>query len=336
MIRLEGVTKRYPDGTVAVDALTLEVPRGELCMLVGPSGCGKTTTMRMINRLIEPTSGRIYLDGEDVTTVDPVTLRRRMGYVIQQVGLFPHLTLEANVATVPSLLGWDRARRRARSRELLELVGLDPDVFAKRYPSQLSGGQQQRVGVARALAADPPVLRMDEPFAAVDPIARGRLQEEFLRLQAEVSKTIVFVTHDLDEAVRLGDRIAVFSVGGVLEQYDIPAVVLASPASEFVAGFVGGDRTLRGLSVTPVPREALVPAPASDGVGGLASGALAAATIPLKSSLRQALVAVLESPDGIVRFADVDGTVVGAMSADAVHDAIRATRPSSPEAAASS
>jgi len=250
MIRLEGVSKRYPDGTVAVHQLDLEVGRGELTVLVGPSGCGKTTTMKMINRLVEPSSGRILIDGEDVTAVDPVQLRRRIGYVIQQIGLFPHQTIRANVATVPSLLGWDRAKLRNRVDELLELVGLAPETYGDRYPHQLSGGQRQRVGVARALAADPPVLLMDEPFGAVDPIARDRLQLEFLRLQTEVRKTIVFVTHDIEEAVRLGDRIAVFRTGGYLEQYDHPATILGNPSSEFVAGFVGADRGLKQLSVT--------------------------------------------------------------------------------------
>jgi osmoprotectant transport system ATP-binding protein len=250
MIRLDRVSKRFADGTVAVGELTLDVPRGALVVLVGPSGCGKTTTMKMVNRLIEPSSGHIYLDGEDVTHVDPVQLRRRMGYVIQQGGLFPHRTIADNVATVPELLGWDAKRRKARSLELLELVGLEPDRFAKRYPHQLSGGQRQRVGVARALAADPPVLLMDEPFGAVDPIVREHLQSEFLRLQQEVRKTILFVTHDIEEAVRLGDLIAVFSQGGKLEQYDTPATILGTPANGFVADFVGSDRGLKRMSVT--------------------------------------------------------------------------------------
>ena len=256
-IRLEGLSKTYPGGTVAVTELDLDIPAGELVCLIGPSGCGKTTTMKMINRLVEPSSGRILLGGEDVTTVDAVKLRRRIGYVIQQVGLFDHQTIADNVATVPRLLGWDRARTRARVAELLELVGLDPAVFAKRYPAQLSGGQRQRVGVARALAADPPVLLMDEPFSAIDPIARARLQAEFLRIQAEVRKTIVFVTHDVEEAVRLGDRIAVFRQGGHLEQYDTPAQVLGAPASDFVADFVGADRGLRRLAVTGITDEDL-------------------------------------------------------------------------------
>jgi osmoprotectant transport system ATP-binding protein len=252
MIRLDRVAKAYPGGTHAVQELSLDVGNGEVCMLVGPSGCGKTTTMRMINRLIEPTSGRILLDGRDITTEDPVDVRRGIGYVIQQVGLFPHQTIEQNVATVPALLGWSKAKRIARAAELLDLVGLEPGVFARRYPHQLSGGQRQRVGVARALAADPPVLLMDEPFGAVDPIARDRLQQEFLRLQEEVRKTVVIVTHDIEEAVRLGDRIAVLRQGGILEQYDTPAAILGNPASDFVADFVGADRGLKRLAVTAI------------------------------------------------------------------------------------
>ena len=252
MIRLVAVTKRYDDGTTAVDRLDLEVDEGELCVLVGPSGSGKTTTMRMINRLIEPTSGQIFLGDDDVTHVDPVGLRRRIGYVIQNVGLFPHLTVEGNVGTVPRLLGWDRARIRSRTNELLELVGLVPARHAKRYPAELSGGERQRAGVARALAADPPVLLMDEPFGAIDPITRSRLQSEFLRLQHELKKTVVFVTHDIEEAVRLGDRIAILRDGGVLEQYDTPAHLLGSPATPFVAEFVGADRGLKRLSVTGI------------------------------------------------------------------------------------
>jgi osmoprotectant transport system ATP-binding protein len=251
VIRLEHVSKRY-GGRAAVDDLSLEVGRGELCVLVGPSGCGKTTTMKMINRIIEPSSGRIYLDGHDVTEGNPVKLRRQIGYVIQQIGLFPHQTIAANVGTVPRLLGWDRARVAARVDELLSLVGLDPDVYGRRYPAELSGGQRQRVGVARALGADPPVLLMDEPFGAIDPITRDRLQNEFLRLQQEVRKTIVFVTHDIEEAVKLGDRIAILAQGGVLEQYDTPAEILGNPASDFVADFVGADRGLKRLKVTPI------------------------------------------------------------------------------------
>ncbi|MGH8984128.1 MAG: ABC transporter ATP-binding protein [Acidimicrobiia bacterium] len=257
MIRLDSVRKRFPNGTVAVEELTIEFPEGEICVLVGPSGCGKTTTLKMINRLIEPSSGRIFLDGEDVTHSDPVGLRRRMGYVIQQVGLFPHQTIAANVGTVPRLLGWGRGKVTARVDELLDLVGLDPATYRGRYPAQLSGGQRQRVGVARALAADPPVLLMDEPFGAIDPVTRVRLQDEFLRLQDEVRKTIVFVTHDIEEAVKMGDRIAILDIGGILKQYDTPAEVLGNPSSPMVADFVGADRALKRLKVTPIDTDAL-------------------------------------------------------------------------------
>ncbi|WP_394436001.1 ABC transporter ATP-binding protein [Streptomyces sp. SGAir0957] len=251
MIRFDQVTKRYADGTTAVDGLSFEVAEGELVTLVGPSGCGKTTTMMMVNRLIEPTSGRIYVDGEDISALDPVKLRRRIGYVIQQVGLFPHRTVLDNTATVPALIGWKKAKARARAAELLDLVGLDPKTFGDRYPEQLSGGQRQRVGVARALAADPPVLLMDEPFGAVDPVVREQLQEEFLRMQAAVRKTVLLVTHDIEEAVRLGDRIAVYGQGRI-EQYDTPGAVLGTPATPYVAEFVGADRGLKRLSVTAI------------------------------------------------------------------------------------
>ncbi|RBY96117.1 ABC transporter ATP-binding protein [Blastococcus sp. TF02-8] len=269
-IRLEGVSKVYPDGTVGVAELDLTFAAGELSVLVGPSGCGKTTTMKMVNRLVEPSTGRILLGGEDVTRVDADGLRRRIGYVIQNVGLFPHQTVRVNVGTVPRLLGWDRTRIRARVDELLELVGLDPAVHGDRYPAQLSGGQRQRAGVARALAADPPVLLMDEPFSAVDPVVRERLQSEFLRLQATVRKTIVFVTHDIEEAVRIGDRIAVMSSGGHVEQYATPAELLGRPANEFVADFVGADRGLKRLAVTGITPEDLEHPPVvqvDDGLG---------------------------------------------------------------------
>jgi osmoprotectant transport system ATP-binding protein len=256
MIRFEQVTKRYPDGTTAVDDLSFEVSEGELVTLVGPSGCGKTTTMMMVNRLIEPTSGRILVNGEDIAGVDPVRLRRRIGYVIQRVGLFPHRTVLDNTATVPALIGWKRARARERAAELLDLVGLDPKRYGPRYPDQLSGGQRQRVGVARALAADPPVLLMDEPFGAVDPVVREQLQDEFLRMQAAVRKTLLLVTHDIEEAVRLGDRIAVYGQGRI-EQFDTPGAVLGTPATPYVAGFVGADRGLKRLSVTEIEADDL-------------------------------------------------------------------------------
>ncbi|MFL6184484.1 MAG: ABC transporter ATP-binding protein, partial [Actinomycetes bacterium] len=246
MISFESVTKRFPDGTTAVDTLSLEVPEGDLTVLVGPSGCGKTTTLRMINRMIEATSGRIVVDGRDVAAVDPPELRRRIGYVIQQIGLFPHRTIADNIATVPRLLGWDKRRVAARVEELLELISLPPEM-AGRYPAQLSGGQRQRVGVARALAVDPPVMLMDEPFGAIDPINRERLQNEFLRLQSQIRKTVVFVTHDIDEAIKMGDRIAVLERGGKLQQYATPAELLMQPANDFVRDFVGADRALKRL-----------------------------------------------------------------------------------------
>jgi osmoprotectant transport system ATP-binding protein len=293
LIRLDRVWKKYPDGTVAVQELSLDVPRGSLVVLVGPSGCGKTTTMKMVNRLVEPTSGRIWVDGKDVTHTDPVELRRGIGYVIQHVGLFPHRTVTDNVAVVPELLNWSKERRRARSRELLELVGLDPDLHGRRYPHELSGGQRQRVGVARALAADPPVLLMDEPFSAVDPVVRDQLQEEFLRLQAEVRKTILFVTHDIEEAVRMGDKIAVFAQGGHLEQYDTPATILGSPATPFVAAFVGTDRGLKRMSVTPTLEVDLEHPPVVRAFDALedAAGVLAAA--------RSRWAVVLDSQGGL-------------------------------------
>ena len=248
MITFDGVTKQYPDGTVAVDDLTLEVPDGTLAVFVGPSGCGKTTSMRMINRMIDPTSGTLTVNGDDVTKVDPVKLRLGIGYVIQSAGLMPHQRVVDNVATVPVLKGESRRAARKTALGVLERVGLDPKL-ANRYPAQLSGGQQQRVGVARALAADPPILLMDEPFSAVDPVVREELQTEILRLQSELHKTIVFVTHDIDEALKLGDKVAVFGRGGVLQQYDEPARLLSNPASDFVAGFVGADRGYRGLQL---------------------------------------------------------------------------------------
>ncbi|GAA3810980.1 betaine/proline/choline family ABC transporter ATP-binding protein [Streptomyces coacervatus] len=256
MIRFEQFTKRYPDGTTAVDDLSFEVSEGELVTLVGPSGCGRTTTMMMVNRLIEPTSGQILVNGEDIAGVDPVRLRRRIGYVIQQVGLFPHRTVLDNTATVPALVGWKRAKARARAAELLDLVGLDPKRYGPRYLDQLSGGQRQRVGVARALAADPPVLLMDEPFGAVDPVVREQLQEEFLRMQAAVRKTVLLVTHDIEEAVRLGDRIAVYGQGRI-EQFDTPGALLGTPATPYVAGFVGADRGPKRLSVTEIEADDL-------------------------------------------------------------------------------
>ena len=263
-LEFRSVVKRYGRGEGArgaVNDLSFEVPAGKICVLVGPSGCGKTTSLRMVNRLIEPTSGTILLDGVDVAGQEVTALRRRIGYVIQQVGLFPHLTIERNVAVVPALLGWSKQRRRARTDELLELVGLDPARYRNRYAFQLSGGERQRVGVARALAADPPLMLMDEPFAAVDPIARERLQDEFLRLQRQLAKTILFVTHDIDEAIKMGDLIAVMADGGRLAQFGPPDRILAHPASDFVARFVGADRGLKRLSLVTVADLRLEPAP---------------------------------------------------------------------------
>ncbi|AOS60901.1 ABC transporter ATP-binding protein [Actinoalloteichus hymeniacidonis] len=252
-IRLEEVTKRYGNrAEPAVDAVSMTIPAGELVVFVGPSGCGKTTTMKMINRLIEPTSGRILIGGRDASSLNPDELRRSIGYAIQQVGLFPHLTVAENIGVVPGLLGWDKARIRSRTEEMLDLVGLESGEFFGRYPRQLSGGQQQRVGVARALAADPPVLLMDEPFGAVDPITRGNLQDELMRLQAELGKTIVFVTHDFDEAVKLGDRIAVLGNQSKILQYDTPEAILANPADDTVAGFVGAGASLKQLTLLRV------------------------------------------------------------------------------------
>ena len=317
MIRLDGVGKTFPDGTVAVESLDLDVPRGAVVTLVGPSGCGKSTTLKMVNRLIEPTSGRIFLDGKDVTDADPVELRRGMGYVIQQVGLFPHQTIATNVATVPSLLGWSKSDARARAIELMELVGLDPDVFADRFPHQLSGGQRQRVGVARALAADPPVLLMDEPFGAVDPVVRGRLQDEFLRLQRELGKTVLLVTHDIDEAVKMGDRVAVFAAGGRLAQYDEPAAILGAPADDFVSEFVGGSRGLRRLSVTAIDPTHLEP---MDGI----SASELAGTVDATATLEEVLALVMREDKELVGVTD-GPKFLGVLTPNGVHRMLRAS-----------
>ena len=309
MIRLDSVSKTYADGTTAVADLSLDVGRGEICVLVGPSGCGKTTTMKMINRLIDPTSGSVLVDGQDVAATNPTELRRRIGYVIQNVGLFPHQRVRDNVMTVPRLLGWDRKRARSRADELLELVGLDPVVHGNRYPAQLSGGQRQRVGVARALAADPVVLLMDEPFSAVDPVARERLQIEFLRVHAEVGTTVVLVTHDIDEAVRLGTRVAILREGGHLEQYAPPAELLTAPATDFVAGFVGSDRMVKALSVMPLATDDLEPGTAE-------------AAVSSDVDLGRALVALLAG-GGRVEVRDGDRSL-GVLTADGlVRQAVR-------------
>ena len=292
VIELDGVTKQYADGTMAVHALDLDVARGEICVLVGPSGCGKTTTLRMLNRLVEPTAGTLRLNGVDVTHMDVQQLRRQMGYVIQADGLFPHYTVGRNVAVTCRLAGWDGPRTTERVSELLDLVGLDPSAYLDRFPHQLSGGQRQRVGVARALAADPPVLLMDEPFGAIDPIARDRLQAEFHALQRRLGTTVVMVTHDLNEAVRLGDRIAVMRQGGYLEQYDTPARVLADPATPFVADFVGADRLITLMAVTGLDVAALPPA--SDADEDLP-------TVPAQATVREAMIALLNAPSGRIR-----------------------------------
>jgi osmoprotectant transport system ATP-binding protein len=320
VIRYEDVTKRYGAGPPALDGLTLECAAGETCVLVGPSGGGKTTALKMVNRLVEPTSGRVLLDGRDVASVDPVTLRRGIGYVIQQVGLFPHLDVAANVATVPRLLGWARPRIEARVDELLDLVGLDPPTYRHRRPDELSGGQRQRVGVARALAADPPVLLMDEPFGAVDPVTRARLQEEFLRLQARLRRTVVLVTHDIDEALRLGDRLAVLATGGRLEQSGSPAEVLARPATPFVADFVGSGRTLRRLDVLSAA-EALAPAAPTPADAGSA--------VDRRATLAEVMAALLTSDAPAVPVVD-DGRVVGVVTLDSIRSALRRDEPAPP------
>jgi osmoprotectant transport system ATP-binding protein len=310
-ITLENVGKVYPDGTVAVGDISLQVRAGELAVLIGPSGCGKSTVLRMINRLIEPSKGRILIDDADVSAQDPVELRRKIGYVIQNVGLFPHQTIRTNIGTVPRLMGWDRKRIKERADELLELVGLDPKRYGSRYPHELSGGQRQRVGVARALAADPLVLLMDEPFSAVDPIVRGRLQEEFLRLQATVRKTIVLVTHDIDEAVRLGDRIAVLGEGGRLMQYATPAELLSKPASAAVSEFVGTDRGIRRLAVTPV-RDAMRPIGPIEDIDRLP-------TVDVGGTMHDAL-AVMLTGDSLNVIVLENGKPVGAVSRSALFD----------------
>jgi len=367
MITFSDVTKRYPDGTVAVDGLTLEVPAGSLTVFVGPSGCGKTTSMRMINRMIEPTEGTVTVDGRDVSTVDPVKLRLGIGYVIQSGGLMPHQRVIDNVACVPVLTGVSRRAARQAAYGLLERVGLDPKL-GQRYPAQLSGGQQQRVGVARALAADPPILLMDEPFSAVDPVVREELQAEMLRLQSELHKTIVFVTHDIDEAVKLGDAVAVFSRGGSLQQYDAPARLLSNPANEFVSEFIGDDRgyrglqffTAAGLELQPLSTiredeiDALALTPGqwrlvgrddgtpfgwinAEGVQAHRDGnplydSVTAGGSLLQSggTLRSALDAALSSPSGIGVAVDDTGAVVGGVLADEVIAALDAQRQAAP------
>ncbi len=366
MIRFDAVTKEFPDGTVAVEDLSLTVPTGRITVLVGPSGCGKTTSLRMVNRMIEPTRGSITLDGQDISRMNEAELRRGMGYVIQHGGLFPHRTVLDNIGTVPRLLGWDRTRVRDRSNELLERVGLAPEL-GERYPAQLSGGQQQRVGVARALAADPPVMLMDEPFSAVDPVVRDQLQDEFLRLQGELGKTIVFVTHDIDEAIKLGDQVAVLRVGGRLAQVAEPAYLLAHPFDDFVADFVGRDRGYRALQFQESPRLPLRSEPTivlgeqpseADAawvlvvdddrrpVGWVEPHRIGARTVLTEDlhrggtvasehgSLRAALDAALSSPSGRGVIVDASGSLCGTVEAHEVLAAIEgARRPERREAA---
>lgn len=308
MIRLEGITKRFGAvGKPSVDDVTIEMPEGTTTALIGPSGCGKTTTMRMINRMVEPSAGRIFIEGQDVTGLDPVTLRRRIGYVIQQIGLFPHMTVAENIGTVPHLLGWSRAKIEKRIDELLELVGLEPERFRSMMPHRLSGGQRQRVGVARALAADPPVMLMDEPFGAIDPIARERLQDEFKEILKRVRKTIVMVTHDLDEAMKMGDRVAIMRDGRLI-QYATPDEILAAPADAFVEAFVGPDRALKRLSLRSV--DALIrPGSVAD-----------APTIASGASVREALARLIGSGARSVNVRGADGAVLGHVTRDAILD----------------
>ncbi|MBM2809704.1 MAG: transporter related [Chloroflexi bacterium] len=328
-VELRGVSKRYGGGATAfigVDNISLAIAPGDFCVLVGPSGCGKTTTLKMVNRLIEPTSGQIFIDGQDISTLDAVELRRRIGYVIQQVGLFPHQTIAENVATVPRLLGWDSERIRRRVEELLSLVGLDPGVVRRRYPTQLSGGERQRVGVARALAAEPPLMLMDEPFGAVDPIVRGRLQDEFLRLHAQLGMTVMFVTHDIDEAIKLGTTVAVFSEGGCLAQHAPPSRLLASPASDYVARFVGSDRVIKRLALISLADVALE----------LGAGPQGAPTLARTSNLRDALSTLLSTRADAVTVVGEDGVAIGAISMERIRMALDDVARSWPENEASS
>ena len=319
MIKIEGLTKRFP-GTArpAVDHLSLDIPEGELCVLIGSSGCGKTTTMRMINRMIEPDSGLIEVAGKDVRAQDPVALRRGIGYVIQQTGLFPHLRIGDNIATVPRLLGWDEVRIRARVEELLVLVGLPPEHFRDRWPRELSGGQRQRVGVARALAADPPVMLMDEPFGAIDPINRTLLQDEFLRILRKLRKTIVFVTHDIDEALKMGDRIAILRDGKVV-QYATPDALLADPADDFVASFLGSGRSLRRLALVTAGAacEAVAARPGAPAIGAA-------------SSLREALALLLETGAPELAVLDAAGAPCGRIGFETVRELSRAAHAGPP------
>ena len=323
-IVLDQVTKRYANQpAAAVENFSMTAEPGELIMFVGPSGCGKTTTMKMINRIIEPTSGSISIDGRDVLSLDPNDLRRHIGYVIQQIGLFPHMTIAENIAVVPKLLGWSREKIGNRIDELLATVELNPKDFAHRYPKQLSGGQQQRVGVARALAADPPVMLMDEPFGATDPITREKLQAEFLRLQETLGKTIIFVTHDFDEAVRLGDRIAVLSERSQIEQFDTPANILAAPANDYVASFIGHGAAIKRLTLIPVTEAGL--GPASESSGG-------PITVRSTDSLRDALDSLVLTGLAALTVLDHDDTPIGSITMDRISAVLGAEVPAVPAA----
>jgi osmoprotectant transport system ATP-binding protein len=313
-LELRDVSKRYPgQKEPAIVDLSFSVGAGEVCVLVGPSGSGKTTAMRLINRMIPLSSGDILLGGRSILQVEPTELRREIGYVIQQIGLFPHLSVAENIATVPHLLGWDKERINARVQELIELIGLDPEI-AERYPAQLSGGQGQRVGVARALAADPPLMLMDEPFGAIDPINRARLQDEFLGLQERVRKTVVFVTHDIDEAIKMGDRIAILREGGRLAQYDTPAEILTHPADDFVAQFVGADRALKRLGLATLADIDLLPVNGSEGRDG---------TVTLDTTVRDALSRILASGGVPVTVLDGQGKPTGTVTLELLGGVLR-------------
>ena len=314
MIRLEHISKEFPGGSNAVLDLTLDIPTGQTCVLIGPSGCGKTTTLRMINRLIDPDQGRVLVDGEDTQATDPAHLRLKMGYVIQQTGLFPHMTVGENVATVPRLWQWDKARIKARVEELLVLVGLDPAEYRDRYPHQLSGGQRQRVGFARALGADPPILLMDEPFGAVDRITRERLQHEFINIQRSMRKTVVFVTHDIDEAVMVGDRICLMEMQARIAQYDTPDVILTRPANEYVAEFLGRDRLVRRMSVATID-VATLERPAAGPLPG-------EPRVQVTATLSEAFAAALASPTEHVAVFDGE-RYVGTFTATSLLESLR-------------
>lgn len=314
MIRLENVSKSFAGGSNAVHDLTLDIAEGKTCVLIGPSGCGKTTTLRMINRLIDPDSGRVLIDGVDTHTIDPATLRLKMGYVIQQTGLFPHMTVGDNVGTVPRLWEWDKARIKKRVEELLQLVGLDPREYRDRYPHQLSGGQRQRVGFARALGADPPILLMDEPFGAVDRITRERLQNEFINIQRSMRKTVIFVTHDIDEAVLVGDRICLMKMQAGIAQYDTPENILTRPASEYVSEFLGRERLVRRMSVVQIDRSTL-DRPGAAPVSG-------EPRVQLTSNLTEAFAAALASPTEHAAVFDGDH-YVGTFTATSLLESLR-------------